>query len=81
VFFTSCKKNANHDLAELQPAENFDISKAPFDSTLVVTFFESHPLLQNTSLMLINYIKNMIFTTWYDDKMVSTSLPMFFIIK
>jgi hypothetical protein len=57
VFFTSCKKNANHDLAELQPAENFDISKAPFDSTLVVTFFESHPLLQNTSLMLINYIK------------------------
>jgi hypothetical protein len=37
-------KRTNHDLAELQPAENFDISKAPFDSSGY--FFESHPLLQ-----------------------------------
>jgi hypothetical protein len=61
VFFTSCKKNANHDLAELQPAENFDI-KAPFDSTLVVTFFEPSAVAKYQPDVNKLY-QNMIFTT------------------
>lgn len=46
VFFTSCKKSPNTDLSAVQPQEIVDLSKTPFDSTLVSSFFEQHPLLQ-----------------------------------
>jgi murein L,D-transpeptidase YcbB/YkuD len=67
LFFTSCKKNADHDLAALQQNETVDLSRIPFDSTLVSSFYAKHPLLQKYQIDVNKlYRKYDYHYMWYD---------------
>ena len=67
LFFASCKKSVDHDLAATQVQETIDLSKIPFDSTLVSSFFEKHPLLQKYQLDVNKlYRKYDYHYLWYD---------------
>ena len=48
VFFISCKKDDSIAATKKLSQEDLTaISKAPFDSTLVASFFEKHPKIKN----------------------------------
>jgi murein L,D-transpeptidase YcbB/YkuD len=62
----SCKKN-NDNLSNSKSKETIDLSKIPFDSTLVSSFFEKHPLLQKYQLDVNKlYRKYNYHYLWYD---------------
>lgn len=46
LLITSCKKSVDDGIAATQRREALDLSKVPFDSTLVSLFFDKHQLLQ-----------------------------------
>ena len=67
LLFVSCKKNNADDLAASEKNEKVDLSKIPFDSTLVSSFFEKHPLLQKYQLDVNKlYRKYKYHYLWYD---------------
>jgi murein L,D-transpeptidase YcbB/YkuD len=69
LLLSSCKKKQNSDSTALQKKETVDLSKIPFDSSLVANFFESHPLLQKYQTDVNKlYQKYEFHYFWYDKK-------------
>jgi murein L,D-transpeptidase YcbB/YkuD len=69
VYLSSCKKKENRTSKASQKQEVTDLSKIPFDSTLVSTFFEEHPLLQKYETDVNKlYQKYEFHYFWYDRK-------------
>ena len=67
LFFISCKKNTENNLALSDIEANVELSKIPFDSTVVSSFFEKHPLLQKYQLDVNKlYRKYNYHYLWYD---------------
>ncbi|NRT16203.1 murein L,D-transpeptidase YcbB/YkuD [Flavobacterium sp. 28A] len=67
ISFASCKKSKNKDLADSELLENEDLSKTPFDSTLVASFFSKHPLLKKYQDDVKSlYLKHEFHYLWYD---------------
>ena len=66
VFFTSCKKN-NDDIAVSKKEKIVDLSKVPFDTTLIAAFFAKHPLLEKYQIDVNQlYKKYEYHYLWYD---------------
>jgi murein L,D-transpeptidase YcbB/YkuD len=67
LFFLACKKNPDRNVAIAQLEETVDLSKTAFDSTLVYSFFEKHPLLQKYQIDVNKlYNKYDYHYLWYD---------------
>jgi len=67
VFFTSCKKNSDRDLTTIKKNETIDLSKTPFDSVLVLSFFAKYPNLQKYQPDVTKlYRKYDFHFLWYD---------------
>ena len=65
-FFISCKKN-NDAIAVSKKEKIVDLSKVPFDTTLVATFFDKHPLLAKYQIDVNQlYKKYKYHYLWYD---------------
>ena len=73
VFFISCKKDDGIAAAKKLSQEDLTaISQAPFDSTLVASFFEKHPKLKTYEPQVrALYRKHQWHYIWYDDKGVN----------
>jgi len=73
VFFISCKKDEGIAVTKKLSHEDLTaISKAPFDSTLVATFFEKHPKLKAYEPQVrALYRKHQWHYIWFDGKGVN----------